>query len=154
MSYQTKTEKQPDRQTDNYSENFHRVDPFIGTGANGHVYPGATVPFGMVQLSPDGHNAGWNWTAGYHYTDDNIIGFSHTHLSGTGASDYGDVLFMATVGYPHLSPGIEENPETGYRSRFRKNTETAEPGYYSVMLDDYNIRAEMTATMRCLSSPG
>jgi predicted alpha-1,2-mannosidase len=124
------------------------VDPFIGTDGFGHTFPGATTPFGMVQLSPDTRTSGWENCSGYHSSNPTIIGFSHTHLSGTGASDYGDIMFMATEGI-QLSPGSEENPRSGYRSAFRKETERAKPGYYKVMLDDHGIQAEMTATTRC-----
>ncbi len=86
------------------------VDPMIGTDSSGHTYPGATLPFGMVQLSPDGGVSGWDHCSGYHYRDTSIMGFSHTHLSGTGAMDYGDILFMPTVGQVRLIPGTMENP--------------------------------------------
>lgn len=124
------------------------VDPFIGTDAHGHVYPGATLPFGMVQLSPDTGDSGWDWSAGYHSSDNSIMGFSHTHLSGTGAAEMGDVLIMPMMGKPMFEPGTKENPETGYRSRFLKASEIATPGYYSVMLDRYKIKAELSATER------
>lgn len=125
------------------------VDPFIGTGGHGHTYPGATLPFGLVQLSPDTGIEGWDWCSGYHYSDNSIMGFSHTHLSGTGATDYADILFMPTVGEVKIIPGSKENPEEGYRSRFSHNNEEASPGYYAVYLDDYKIKAELTATERC-----
>ena len=124
------------------------VDPFIGTGKNGHTFPGATLPFGMVQLSPDTDNEGWDWCSGYHYSDSSIMGFSHTHLSGTGIGDYGDILFMPATGELKIEPGSKSNSEEGYRSKFSHKNENAEPGYYSVMLDDYNIFAELTATSR------
>lgn len=125
------------------------VNPMIGTDSSGHTYPGAALPFGMVQLSPDGGVTGWDHCSGYHFTDNSIMGFSHTHLSGTGAMDYGDVLFMPTVGKVKLIPGTMENPSIGYRSRFRHETEVATPGYYSVLLDRYEIKAELTASERC-----
>lgn len=124
------------------------VNVFIGTGGHGHTFPGATVPFGMVQLSPDTRMSGWDACSGYHYSDSTIIGFSHTHLSGTGIGDYGDILLMPTVGNQKLVRGDETVPGSGYRSRFSKKTETASPGYYSVKLDDYNVTAELTATTR------
>lgn len=124
------------------------VDPFIGTSKNGHTFPGATVPFGMVQLSPDTDNEGWDWCSGYHYSDSSIMGFSHTHLSGTGIGDYGDILFMPTTGKIKIEPGSKSSPDEGYRSRFSHQNENAEPGYYSVLLEDYNIFAELTATSR------
>jgi predicted alpha-1,2-mannosidase len=124
------------------------VDPLIGTDAHGHVYPGAAVPFGMVQLSPDTRKDSWDGCSGYHYSDSTIMGFSHTHLSGTGVGDYGDIRFMPTTGAIITEPGTEENPDGGYRSRFSHKNETASAGYYSVLLDDYNIRAELTVTPR------
>ena len=115
------------------------VDPFIGTGGHGHTYPGATMPFGMVQLSPDTRLTGWDGCSGYHYSDRTIYGFSHTHLSGTGISDYGDILLMPTV---------RDSPiNQGYASGFDHQHETARPGYYSVRLDD-DIFVELTATAR------
>ena len=125
-----------------------KVDPFIGTGGHGHTYPGATLPFGLVQLSPDTFNNGWDWCSGYHITDSSIMGFSHTHLSGTGSSDYGDFLFMPTTGKLNFQPGTRENPDKGYRSRFSHDKESAKPGYYQVQLTDYNVDAELTATTR------
>ncbi len=125
------------------------VNPFIGTDGHGHTYPGVTLPFGMVQLSPDTHTEGWDRCSGYHASDNSIMGFSHTHLSGTGAADYGDVLLMPTTGKIQLEPGTRENPDEGYRSRFSHNSEKAEPGFYSVFLDDYKINIELTATERC-----
>ncbi len=129
------------------SEDFTKfVKIAIGTGGHGHTYPGATVPFGMVQLSPDTYNDGWDWCSGYHYSDSSIMGFSHTHLSGTGASDMLDFLLMPGTGPTKLFPGARQNPGEGYRSRFSHEEETAVPGYYSVILRDYNIRAELSAT--------
>ncbi len=124
------------------------VDPFIGTDAHGHTFPGATVPFGMVQLSPDTGIEGWDWCSGYHSSDNSIMGFSHTHLSGTGAADLGDILLMPTVGEIKLVPGSKENPDEGYRSRFRHEHEIAKPGFYSVHLDDYDVRVALTTTKR------
>jgi len=120
----------------------------IGTGGHGHTYPGATVPFGMVQLSPDTFNEGWDWCSGYHYSDSSIMGFSHTHLSGTGNSDMLDFLLMPGTGPAKIFPGLRQNPGKGYRSRFSHEEEIAEPGYYSVLLRDYDIRAELSATER------
>lgn len=117
------------------------VNPFIGTGGHGHTYPGAAVPFGMVQLSPDTRLEGWDGVSGYHYTDSLVYGFSHTHLSGAGISDYCDVLFMPTTGEPKLL-------NTEYRSGFSKKNEFAAPGFYKTHLDKYNIDAELTATTR------
>lgn len=124
------------------------VDPFIGTDYHGHTFPGATTPFGMVQLSPDTRTLGWDACAGYHYSDSSIIGFSHTHLSGTGIGDYGDVLFMPFSGDVLLTSGEPENPDGGFRSRFSRESEKASPGYYAVKLTDDNIDVELTATTR------
>ncbi len=120
----------------------------IGTGGHGHTYPGATVPFGMVQLSPDTYNEGWDYCSGYHYSDASLMGFSHTHLSGTGAADLLDFLLMPGTGPAKTIPGRRENPQEGYRSRFSHEDEIAEPGYYSVLLKDYGIRAELSTTER------
>lgn len=124
------------------------VDPFIGTDGPGHTFPGATLPFGMVQLSPDTRLTGWEGCSGYHYSDNIIYGFSHTHLSGTGISDYGDILFMPTAGPLYLNALAGDDPTGGYASRFSHRNETARPGYYSVRLDDENIFVELTATKR------
>ncbi|MES2390992.1 MAG: GH92 family glycosyl hydrolase [Acidobacteriota bacterium] len=124
------------------------VNPAIGTGGHGHTFPGATVPFGAVQLSPDTYNQGWDWSSGYYLTDTSIMGFSHAHLSGTGAGDLLDFLIAPRVGELKLQPGTREQPEEGYRSRFSHSTEKMEPGYYSVMLDTPGILAELTATER------
>ena len=135
------------------------VNPLIGTQKMGHTYPGATVPFGSVQLSPDTdqqpHNVGgkynkdtYKYCAGYQYDDREIVGFSHTHFSGTGHSDLGDFLVMPTVGPLQLEPGTKGDPKSGFRSAFSHANETAEAGFYKVRLDDDNILAEMTATTR------
>jgi predicted alpha-1,2-mannosidase len=124
------------------------VDPRIGTGGHGHCFPGAAMPFGAVQLSPDTFNDGWDWCSGYHISDDSIMGFSHTHLSGTGCGDLLDFLVMAGTGPAHIVPGDRKNPKSGYRSRFDHADEHMEPGYYSVLLKDYKIRVELTATER------
>jgi len=124
------------------------VDPFIGTGGHGHTFPGATMPFGMVQLSPDTDIKGWDWCSGYHESDNSIMGFSHTHLSGTGGADYGDILLMRVVGEAKWIPGPKNDPDKGYRSRFSHDREAAKPGYYQVWLDDYNVNVELTTTKR------
>lgn len=124
------------------------VDPRIGTGGHGHCFPGVSLPFGAVQLSPDTFNDGWDWCSGYHVSDTSIMGFSHTHLSGTGCGDLLDFLVMPGTGPLKLVPGPRANPEQGYRSRFSHDDEHAEPGYYSVLLKDSNVRAELTATER------
>jgi len=122
------------------------VNPFIGTGGHGHTYPGATLPNGMVQLSPDTRLEGWDGCGGYHYDDTMIYGFSHTHLNGTGVPDLCDILFMPTTGECRWNNGADG--QNGYRSRFSHSNESAAPGYYKVLLDDYNVTAELTATTR------
>ena len=129
------------------------VDPMIGTGPEGHTFPGAAAPFGMVQLSPDTQirpfKQSYKWAAGYRYEDTSILGFSHTHFSGAGHSDLGDVLLMPVSGdNVPLEPGDPEKTHPGYRSRFSHAEEVAEPGYYSVVLQDSKVRAELTATER------
>ncbi len=131
------------------SEDYAKyVNPFVGTGGHGHTHPDAAVPFGMVQLGPDTFNEGWDWCSGYHYSDSSVMGFSHTHLSGTGVGDMLDVLVVPMTGRLRTEPGSREKPGSGYRSRFSHETESASPGYYSVVLDDYGIKAELTATER------
>ncbi len=122
------------------------VNPFVGTGAHGHTFPGATVPFGMVQLSPDTRLTGWDGCGGYHYDDSVIYGFSHTHLSGTGVPDYCDILFMPVAQNP-LSD-LSDSRISNYASSFSHADETASPGYYSVLLKRGGIRAELTASTR------
>ncbi|KAA3622328.1 MAG: glycoside hydrolase family 92 protein [Bacteroidetes bacterium] len=135
------------------------VNPFIGTKNMGHTFPGATVPFGMVQLSPetnqeplfiDGayNRETYRYCSGYQYEDSTIFGFSHTHFSGTGHSDLGDFLVMPTTGTLKLEPGQADNPGSGFHSQFSHDNEKAAPGYYQVLLDDYGIKAELTATER------
>jgi predicted alpha-1,2-mannosidase len=129
------------------------VDPMIGTGAEGHTFPGATTPFGMVQLSPDTQirpfKQSYKWAAGYRYEDTTVLGFSHTHFSGAGHSDLGDVLLMPISGDDvPLEPGDPEKTQPGYRSHFSHTREIAEPGYYSVFLNDSAVFAELTASER------
>lgn len=121
------------------------VNPFIGTGGHGHTYPGATMPFGMMQLSPDTRLDGWDGCSGYHYSDNIIYGFSHTHLSGTGVSDYGDVLLMPAT-RPLLNNGANGAP--GYRSKFSHKKEKASPGYYEVFLEDPKVKVRLTVKER------
>ena len=125
------------------SQNFHQyVNPFIGTGGHGHTYPGATVPFGMVQLSPDTRIDGsWDGCSGYHYSDTIIYGFSHTHLNGTGVSDYGDIMLMPTMGEPTFDNKV-------YASTFSHQNEKATAGFYSVKLDKHNIDVRLTTSTR------
>ncbi|MFC5578386.1 GH92 family glycosyl hydrolase [Lysobacter niabensis] len=131
---------------------YAAVDPYIGTGGEGHTFPGAVVPFGMIQLSPDTQikprKEAYGWAAGYRYDDRTIVGFSHTHFSGTGHSDLGDVLVMPIAGDVKLERGDAAKPGSGYTSRFGHDGEVAQPGYYAVTLDDYGIRAELTASAR------
>ncbi|WP_396595492.1 GH92 family glycosyl hydrolase [Brevundimonas sp. R86498] len=128
------------------------VDVFIGTAGKGHTFPGAVAPFGMVQLSPDTDyrhfRQSYDWAAGYRYDDPTILGFSHTHFSGTGHSDLGDVLITPLSGEIVWDAGDPAQPGSGYRSRYDKATETAEPGYYAVTLADSRVRAELTAGLR------
>jgi len=135
------------------------VDPMIGTVKMGHTFPGACVPHGIVQLSPDTdtipHNVdgvyqkdAYKYCAGYQHDDKTIVGFSHTHFSGTGHSDLGDILIVPVTGILKFNPGTADNPDSGYRSRYSNSTETARPGYYQVTLDDYKVKAELTATER------
>jgi predicted alpha-1,2-mannosidase len=135
------------------------VNPLIGTEKMGHTYPGATVPFGAVQLSPETDTLSYevngkynrdvyNYCAGYKYNDPTIVGFSHTHFSGTGHSDLGDFLIMPTTGKLQLNPGTADKPQSGYRSRYSHTSEVAEANYYKVKLDDYNILAELTTSLR------
>lgn len=135
------------------------VNPLVGTKNMGHTYPGATVPFGAIQLSPDtdtipySSNGKYNpdvykYCAGYQYDDPTIVGFSHTHFSGTGHSDLGDILVMPTSGKVQLIPGTSSNPKGGFRSAYRHANEIAQPNYYSVLLDDDGIEAELTSTTR------
>lgn len=124
------------------------VDPYIGTGFHGHVFMGANVPFGAVQLGPTNISDGWDWCSGYHYSDSTIVGFAHTHLSGTGIGDLGDISFMPAIGDVKIRKGRLEDQKSGYYSLFSHKDEVARPGYYSVMLKRYGIKAELTATQR------
>ncbi len=123
------------------------VNPFIGTGGHGHTFPGATLPFGMVQLSPDTRKGTWDGCSGYHYSDSFILGFSHQHLSGTGVGDYGDIRFVPISGDLKFYPGSPDNPDAGYGSAFSHDNEKAEAGYYAVNLDN-GIEVELTASER------
>jgi len=135
------TSNQPSQNSTDYTR---LVNPFIGTDFTGNTYPGAQAPFGMVQLSPDNGLGGWDRISGYFYPDSTIAGFSHTHLSGTGAGDLYDVLFM-----PVTLPYKEAKGELGIHSKFSHSDEEASAGYYRVKLQDYNINVELTATPRC-----
>ncbi|MGE4285017.1 MAG: GH92 family glycosyl hydrolase [Phycisphaerae bacterium] len=122
------------------------VDPFIGTGGHGHTSPSATVPFGMIQAGPANFFKGWDWCSGYHISDMVIRGFTHTHLSGTGCSDLGDVLMIPYTGRVRTYSGTEQDPDIGYACRIDHKQEEARPGYYRVFLRDYNVNAEMTSS--------
>lgn len=124
------------------------VNPFIGTGGHGHTYPGATLPHGLVQLSPDTRTNGWDACSGYHYDDSTLVGFSHTHLSGTGIGDLGDILFLPFTDKLQTVAPNGEDKEPRFGSAFSHKNEKASPGYYSVHLDTYNIDVELTASMR------
>jgi len=126
-----------------FAQKYHQyVNPMIGTGGHGHTYPGATMPFGMVQLSPDTRIDGsWDGCSGYHYDDSIIYGFSHTHLNGTGCTDYGDIMLMPTMGEPSF------NPKT-YGATFSHSNERATAGFYSVKLDKNNIDVQLTSSTR------
>ena len=123
------------------------VDPFIGTAGQGHCFPGATVPFGGIQLSPDNPRSAWEWCSGYHYSDSIIIGFSHTHLSGTGCSDLGDILLMPYTGEVRTARGEQDNIEGAVSSYYKHANEAVAPGYYSLLMDN-GVKAELTATER------
>ena len=157
LAFAACTEQQPKAEYVTDPANY--VDPFIGTGGHGHTYPGATVPFGMVQFSPDTRMNDWDGCSGYHTSDNTILGFSTTHLSGTGCSDYGDFRFMPIVGEVKLDKGDEADTKSGYRSAFQHENEDAKAGYYAVLLDDYNTKVELTTgdrvgMMRCTFPQG
>jgi putative alpha-1,2-mannosidase len=154
-----KSKEKSDEKEANAKNLIQFVNPFIGTRNMGHTFPGAAAPFGMVQLSPETANepmfidgqynrATYAYCSGYQYDDNTIFGFSHTHFSGTGHSDLGDFRVMPTIGELQLQPGEKDIPKSGYHSQFDHKNEYAEPAYYSVLLDDYNIKAELTATER------
>ena len=124
------------------------VDPRIGTGGHGHVFVGANVPFGLVQVGPTSIPQEWDWCSGYHISDSTVIGFSHTHLSGTGIGDLFDVTVMPVVGEVVCARGTEEDPASGLWSHADRSKEVVRPGYYAVPLTRYDITAEMTATSR------
>ena len=145
---------QPAGQDQGQPQPIDCASPMSGTGGTGHTYPGAVYPFGMVQLSPDtGVTSGslpadvsWAHCSGYYYTDTTIVGFSHTHLSGTGCPDLGDILFQPTTGTVQWTEGDPNVPRSGYRSTFSHADEQASPGYYKVVLKDYGVKVELTAT--------
>lgn len=124
------------------------VDPLIGSAKHGHVFVGANVPFGAIQLGPNNIFEGWDWCSGYNYISNTITGFAQTHLSGTGIGDLGDISIMPATGKTLLQKGKTANDENGYLSKFSHENEVVKPGYYKVLLDKYNIKAELTATTR------
>jgi predicted alpha-1,2-mannosidase len=124
------------------------VDPFIGTGGHGHTYPGATVPFGMLQVSPVNGISGWDWCSGYHYSDSITIGFSHLSLSGTGIGDLADIIFMPVNKEVDLSANPQSRDSITYKSSYSHQNEKATPGYYQVYLEDYDVNVELTASKR------
>lgn len=124
------------------------VDPIIGSAGHGHVFVGANVPFGAVQLGPTNIFEGWDWCSGYNYSSNTIVGFTHTHLSGTGIGDLNDVLIMPATGAVQLNKGTKADTKQGYLSTFSHQNEVSKAGYYSVLLDKYKIKAELTATER------
>ena len=123
------------------------VDPYIGSGFHGHVFVGTSVPYGMVQVGPNNIHKGWDWCSGYHYSDSILIGFSQTHLNGTGCADLGDILIMP-MNEIRTERGEQKDISKGYASKYSHDTEIVRPEYYSVMVERYNIKAEMTATNR------
>ncbi len=124
------------------------VDPYIGTGDHGHVFLGANVPFGAVQVGPDNYNKGWDWCSGYHYSDSILTGFSQMHLSGTGVGDLGDIEVMPYTGVFMTSPGTVKDPLSGYATLYTHKDESVKPGYYSVNLVKYDEKVELTASER------
>ena len=124
------------------------VDMYIGTGGHGHVFMGANVPFGAVQLGPTSIPQSWDWVSGYHISDTTVIGFSHTHLNGTGIGDLFDVTVMPVVGGVTYARGTEDDPQSGLWSYFSRKNEKARPGYYATRLDRYGVDVELTATKR------
>ena len=124
------------------------VDPITGSAKHGHVFVGANVPFGAVQLGPNNIFEGWDWCSGYNYVSNTITGFSHTHLSGTGIGDLGDISIMPATGETILQKGKKGDEDNGYLSKFSHKNEQAKAGYYSVLLDKYKIKAELTSTER------
>ena len=124
------------------------VNPFIGTGGHGHTFPGASRPFGMVQVSPDNGTSGWDWCSGYHYSDSLVAGFSHLHLSGTGIGDLADLLFMPVNKKIDLTTTVKERNDIPYLSKYSHDNETSKPGYYQLFLEDFDINVELTSSLR------
>lgn len=128
--------------------NTQYIDPYIGTGGHGHVFMGANVPFGLVQLGPTSIPQTWDWVSGYHISDTTVIGFSHLHLSGTGIGDLSDIVLMPTTGPVNHNRGTHEGYDTGMWSYFSRANEKVAPGYYATRLDRYGVDVELTATQR------
>lgn len=126
-------------------ELYNLVDPYIGAGGHGHVFVGASVPFGAVQVGPNNIHKGWDWCSGNHYSDSVIIGFSQTHLNGTGCSDMGDIQLMPYPGEMKIKRGEQDNIEGAYASTYTHDNEKVEPAYYSLFMDN-GVKAELTAT--------
>src|ERR1700761_2039752 len=124
------------------------VDPYIGSAEHGHVFLGASVPFGAVQVGPTNINKGWDWCSGYNYSDSVVKGFAQNHLNGTGIPDLCDVLIMPFTGTVRTNPGTQENPGSGYSSHYDHRQEIARPAYYAVWLKDHKVRVELTASER------
>ncbi|MFD1614143.1 GH92 family glycosyl hydrolase [Gelatiniphilus marinus] len=141
--------KKEDRKpAQNKLKNTAFVDPFIGTGGHGHTYPGATVPFGMLQVTPVNGISAWDWCSGYHYSDSIAVGFSHLALSGTGIGDLADILFMPINKEVDLSPTPLSRDSLHYKSKYSHKNEKASPGYYQVFLEDHNVNVELTTALR------
>lgn len=134
--------------TNTFTSLTQYVDPYIGTGGHGHVFVGANVPYGAVQLGPSNISTGWDWVSGYHISDSTILGFAHQHLSGTGIGDLGDIVFLPFTGDVRFNRGEHGDEQTGAYSLFRRETEQVKPGYYKVHLDRFNVDVELTSTAR------
>nr|WP_288832844.1 GH92 family glycosyl hydrolase [uncultured Flavobacterium sp.] len=137
-----------DKINSNNEDLINYVDPFIGTGGHGHTYPGATVPFGMLQPSPDNGISSWDWCSGYHYSDSVVAGFSQLHLSGTGIGDLADILFMPINKKVDLTTKVTSRDSLPYKSGYNHTNETSKPGYYQVFLNDPKINVELTSSER------
>ena len=124
-----------------------KVDPYIGSGGHGHVFVGANVPNGMIQAGPQNIHKGWDWCSGYHYSDSIVIGFTHTHLSGTGCADLGDILLMPYTGEVRTGRGEQGDISGSCSSYYSHDNETVRPGYYALTMDN-GVRVELTATER------
>ncbi|GAB1454643.1 hypothetical protein MASR2M47_46990 [Draconibacterium sp.] len=141
------TNKKEAKQAVEVETNFTQfVDPYIGSDYHGHVFVGANVPFGAVQLGPNNPTQGWDWCSGYHYSDSILIGFAHTHLSGTGIGDLGDILFMPVSG--DFVPSKNDKEQYSWQAKYTHQNETVKPGYYSIDIEKYNIKAELTTSER------